>query len=117
MGRRGVVLSLVAAAALGWNVTVGAGAARRPVPLRTLAERHVLAVLGYSWSAKRLPQLVNPRTRLPYDNVHVRCAPRGATLFVCAVRPGRSTAPRLYVTARALPGGRFRVHWLRLVRR
>jgi hypothetical protein len=106
-----VLLSALAAAGV-------AVAARTPPQARAVAERNVLRVLGRNWNPRRIPQLVNARTRLPRDNVQATChqtrhAKPGS--FTCVVRPGdRSDRTRLYLRYRQLTAGRFVVHWLDL---
>jgi len=114
-----IVRTLVASLLLAALMTVGvAGAARTPSQARAVAERNVLRVLGRNWNPRRIPQLVNAHTRLPRDNVHATCRPKGrakAGLFNCVVRPGNtSDKTRLYLRYHQLTVKRFVVHWLDL---
>jgi hypothetical protein len=111
------VLATLALASV--SVAAGASAAVAP-PAKTVAERRVLAVLGRTWSPARLRGFVDPRTRLPLDNVQATCRPRrGQTArpnrFICVVRPrDRTSTVRLYLSYRSLGSSGFRVHWLDL---
>lgn len=111
------ILAAVLAALLTTGVAV---AARTPAQARAVAERNVLRVLGHNWNPRRIPQLVNARTRLPQDNVHATCRPKRrakAGVFTCVVRPGNAAdGTRLYLRYRQLTAKRFVVHWLELRR-
>jgi hypothetical protein len=84
------------------------------------AERNVLRVVPYSWKASRMPGLIDPSTHLLVNNTAAVCHGRGKAYggrryarFVCVVRSPRSRPHAgLYVSYRALPHGRFRVHWI-----
>jgi hypothetical protein len=117
--RVGIAAALAAVVASPATVAL-ASALRAPLtPATTVAERRVLGVLGRDWSPAHLRGFVDPRTRLPLDNVQARCRPRrgqGArpTRFICVVRPGdRQSAVRLYLSYVLLRSG-FRVYWLDL---
>jgi hypothetical protein len=109
-----IVFLLIAALA----TAATAVAARTPSQARAVAERNVLHVLGRNWNPRRIPQLVNARTRLPQDNVHASCHPKiraKSGVFNCVVRPGDpSDQTRLYLRYRQLTAKRFVVHWLDL---
>jgi hypothetical protein len=89
------------------------------------AEVNVLRAAPKTWTPRRLPGIINPRTHLLADNTEAICRGRGTrraggrySRFVCVVRPSRHT-PRqgLYVSYRALPRGLFRLRWLTFRRR
>jgi hypothetical protein len=113
--------TLIAAAVLAALVAAGvAAAARTPAQARALAERNVLRALGHNWNPKRIPQLVNAKTRLPRDNVQATCRRvrhTKASVFNCVVRPGDpADRTRLYLRYRQLTATRFVVHWIELRR-
>jgi len=112
--------SLMLAAVLAFVVAGVAVAARTPAQARAVAERNVLRVLGHNWNPRRIPQLVNARTRLARDNVHATCRHKArakARVFSCVVRPGdRSNTTRLYLLYHQLTATRFVVHWIDLRR-
>jgi len=113
--------SLMLAAVLAAFVVAGvAVAARTPAQARAVAERNVLRVLGHNWNPRRIPQLVNARTRLARDNVHATCRHKlhaGPGVFNCVVRPGeQSDKTRLYLRYHQLTATRFVVHWIDLRR-
>ena len=93
-------------------------AARTPAQARAVAERNVLRVLGHNWNPRRIPQLVNARTKLARDNVHATCHRTPHTeagVFTCVVRPGNpADKTRLYLRYRQLTATRFVVHWIDL---
>lgn len=101
-------------------VTLAGGASAAVAPAKVVAERRILAVLGRKWSPARLRGFVDPRTRLPFDNVQAACRPRRGqkgrpTRFICVVRPrDRTSAVRLYLSYSSLGSAGFRVHWLDL---
>jgi hypothetical protein len=84
------------------------------------AERNVLRIVPHSWKASRMPGLIDPATHLFVNNTNAVCHGRGKahsgrryTRFVCTVQPPRHRPHAgLYVSYRALPHGRFRVHWI-----
>src|SRR5262245_7960538 len=111
--------TLVAAAILAALVASGtAVAAWTPAQARAIAERNVLRALGHNWNPRRIPQLVNARTRLARDNVQATCRRvrhTKAGVFTCVVRPGNSAdGTRLYLRYRQLSPSRFVVHWIDL---
>ena len=97
-----------------------AGTMRPPAHKKAQAEVNVLRAVVRISKTRRVPELVDPRTHLLVNNTQAICRGRGKrytgrryTRFVCVVRPLRHR-PRqgLYVNYRALPKGRFRIHWL-----
>jgi hypothetical protein len=84
------------------------------------AEVNVLRAVPRSWKASRMPGLIDPRTHLLVNNTEAVCHGRGwahrgrrYTRFFCVVRPPEHRLRAgLYVSYRALPHGRFRIHWL-----
>src|SRR5262245_46936886 len=112
--------TLIAAAVLAALVASGAVAAWTPSQARAIAERNVLRALGHSWNPRRIPQLVNARTRLARDNVQATChrvRHSKAGVFNCVVRPGNpADRTRLYLRYRQLGATRFVVHWIDLRR-
>jgi hypothetical protein len=96
-----------------------AAAARPAAHTQARAETNVLRFVARAWKS-RLPDLIDPRTHLLANNTQAICSGRGRRYagkrharFVCVVRP-QIHRPRkgLYVSYRALPSGRFRIHWL-----
>jgi hypothetical protein len=114
---RTLMLAAVLAAFVAAGVAV---AARTPAQARAVAEHNVLRVLGHNWNPRRIPQLVNARTRLPRDNVQATCRQKRharAGVFNCVVRPGDpADKTRLYLRYRQLTATLFVVHWLDLRR-
>ena len=115
LNARTLILAAVLAALVATGVAV---AARTPAQARAVAERNVLRALGHNWNPRRIPQLVNARTRLPRDNVQAKChrAPHTkAGVFNCVVRPGDpADKTRLYLRYHQLTAKKFVVHWLDL---
>ena len=101
-------------------VPYAAAASLVPAHTKAQAEQNVLRVVAKSWKPSRIPGLVDPQTHLLANNTEAICDGRGKphggrryTRFVCVVRPGvHRPGAGLYVSYRALPHGRFRVHWL-----
>lgn len=101
-------------------VPYGSAASRSPAHTRAQAEVNVLRVVPHSWKPSRMPGLIDPRTDLLVNNTQAVCRGRGKaqrgrrhSRFVCVVRPpGHRPRAGLYVSYRALPNGRFRIHWL-----
>jgi len=97
-----------------------AAAVTTPAHTKKQAEVNVLRVVARKFGARRLPGLVNPRTRLLADNTEAVCYGRGKrrasrrySRFVCVVRPHVHTRGQgLYVSYRASAKGRFRIRWL-----
>jgi hypothetical protein len=91
-----------------------------PAHTQTQAEVNVLRVVPRSWKPSRMPGLVNPRTHLLVDNTEAVCHGQGKQLsgrrysrFACVVRPKHHLRRQgLYITYRALAGGRFKISWL-----
>ena len=114
-----LVLASLTAASLA-SAALAAGSATAPVPLRTIAERHVLASLGRDWRPSRLKGFVNARTRVPFNNVHATCRRQPARTtwparFICIVRPrDPQSRVRLYLKYVGSRDGSFHVHWLDL---
>jgi hypothetical protein len=119
--RRVIIIPLALA------VTVPMAGARTfpPAERKARAEIDVLRAAAHSWNPRRISDLVDPRTHLLRNNTTAICHGRGRpqrgnryTRFVCVVRP-RIHRPRqgLYVLYRALPAGRWRIHWLSYRRR
>jgi hypothetical protein len=114
-----LVLASLTAALLA-SVALAGGAATAPVPLKTIAERHVLAALGRNWRPSRLKGFVNARTRVPFDNVQAKCRRQPARTawparFICVVRPrDRQSRIRLYLKYVGHRDGSFHVHWVDL---
>ena len=96
-----------------------AATARVPAHTKKQAEVNVLRALPRTWP-KRIPDLVDPRTRLVVNNTQAICRGRGKRYsgrryarFVCFIRPViHRPHEGLYVSYRALRHGRFRMHWL-----
>jgi hypothetical protein len=94
--------------------------ATQPAHSKRQAEVNVLRIVASTWSARRLPGLVNPRTRLLADDTEAICHSRGRrragdrySRFVCVVRPHVHTARQgLYLNYRAQPRSRFNIRWL-----
>jgi hypothetical protein len=114
-----LVLASLTAASLA-SVALAGGPTTASVPLKTIAERHVLAALGRDWRPSRLKGFVNARTRVPFDNVQAKCRRQPARTawparFICVVRPrDRQSRIRLYLKYVGLRDGSFHVHWLDL---
>ena len=97
-----------------------AAAVLPPAHSKRQAEVNVLGVVAQKFGARRLPGLVNPRTRLLVDNTEAVCYGRGKrrannrySHFVCVVRPHVHTRGQgLYVSYRASARGRFKIRWL-----
>lgn len=117
--RRQLLLVLMSLALVS-SVPGTAIARRGSAHTKKQAEVNVLRVVASTWKARRLTGLVNRRTHLLADNTEAICHGRGRrnagsrySRFVCVVRPNVHTARQgLYVSYRALPGGRFRIRWL-----
>jgi hypothetical protein len=100
-------------------------AGRVPGHTKREAEVNVLRAIPRKWKARPLPGLVDPRTHLLIDNTEAVCRGRGKRLagqrysrFVCVIRPHlHKRREGLYVSYRALPGGRFTIRWLAYRRR
>jgi len=118
MPRAGTSLVLASLTAVSLASVALAGS----VPLKTIAERHVLSALGRNWPASRLKGFVNARTRVPFDNVQAKCRRQPAKTawparFSCVVRPhDRQSRIRLYLKYIGLRDGSFHVHWVDLRR-
>jgi hypothetical protein len=114
--RRVRVSLAVGAAAL--VAASGAAASGRPAKpsAGAVAERKVLALLSQRWGAHSMPQLVNRRTRLPWNNVRALCrrpALRpdrfGKGGLLCIVRPAGHSRARLYASYLPLLHGGTRI--------
>jgi hypothetical protein len=103
------------------SVPLGTAARVRPgAHTKRQAEVNVLRVVAVNWKAWRRFGLTDQRTHLVADNTEAVCRGRGRrhvgnrySRFVCVVRPhahrGRAG---LWLTYRALRGGRCKVHFL-----
>jgi hypothetical protein len=108
------LLGLVCALSGGAIAAPGAGQTKRQ------AEVNVLRALPHMRPARRLPDLVNPRTHLLRDNTEAICHHRGRRgpgnryrRFVCIVRPHVHIRQQgLYARYRVLSRTRFMIHWL-----
>jgi hypothetical protein len=95
-------------------------AARAPAHTKARAEINVLHAVMRLWTAKRIPTLINRRTRLLANNTQAICRGRGKrqtgqrySRFVCVIQPRKHRLREgLYVDYRALRKGRCRIHWL-----
>jgi hypothetical protein len=84
------------------------------------AEINVLRAFPHLRRARRMPDLVNPRTHLLRDNTEVICDHRGRRQpgnrfprFVCVVRPHvHARRQGLYGRYRALSRKRFTIRWV-----
>jgi len=102
-----------------------AHAVLRPSHTKKQAEVNVLRVVPRKWAPKRMPGLVDRQTGLLVDNTEAICYGHGRrragnrySSFLCLVRPHVHKARQgLYLSYRALPGGRFRIQWLAYRRR
>ena len=97
---------------------------RATAQTKRVAEWNVLRIAAHSWNHRRIADLIDAKTGLLRDNVRAVCKGRGARVgtrymrFVCRLRPWPAKGKQeLYVTYLALPGGRCRVHWLKIHRR
>jgi len=114
------LLLFLASLALVSSASATAIATSVPAHTKKQAEVNVLRVIATTRKARRLPSLVNPRTRLLRNNTEAMCDGRGSrpapnrySRFVCVVRPHVHAARQgLYVSYRALPRGRFRIRLL-----
>jgi hypothetical protein len=97
-----------------------AGTTRPPAHKKAQAEVNVLRAVVQISKSRRIPELVDPRTHVLVNDTQAICRGRGKryagrryTRFVCVVRPLLHRRHKgLYVNYRALPKGRFRIHWL-----
>jgi hypothetical protein len=97
-----------------------ASAARVPAHAKARAEVNVLRVVARTWKRSRIPDLIDPKTRLLANNTEAICRGRGKRYtgqqyagFVCVVRPRMHRSDQgLCVSYRALRNGRFRIQWL-----
>jgi hypothetical protein len=118
LGTAVALVSLVAATA----ATFASAGARHQaaLPAKTVAEKRVIRALSRNWRPSLLREFVNPRTRLPLNNVQTNCRrphrPKAASnRFICVVRPGDPRSKvRLYLSYVSLRGGGSRIHWLDL---
>jgi hypothetical protein len=102
-----------------------AGHSRFVAHTKRNAERNVVRVAPHSWNHRRIAALIDADTGLLRNNVRTICHGRGRRYsgrryrrFVCVLRPWPATGQlQLFVSYRALPHNRFRVHLLRLQRR
>ena len=116
-----LVLASLTAASLA-SAALAAGSATAPLPLRTIAERHVLAALGRDWRPVPAQGVRECGPRVPFNNVHATCRRQPARTtwparFICIVRPrDPQSRIRLYLKYVGLRDGSFHVHWLDLRR-
>ena len=91
-----------------------------PAHTKKQAEVNVLRVVAQKFGVRRLPGLVDRRTRLLANNTEAVCYGRGKrrasnrySRFVCVVRPNVHTARQgLFVSYRALARRKFSIRWL-----
>jgi hypothetical protein len=106
--------------AVGARAGVSQAAPPMPAQTRAHAQIHLLSIVARTWSARRMPGLVDPRLHVLANNSQAVChgigpvRPGGRfSRFLCVVRPPRHRGRAgLYVSYRARSDGSCICHWL-----